>query len=74
MDTAQFIVDIVQVYLLVGCGVAAVFLIIGVDRIDPSARGSYLFRVMALPGSIGLWPLVLYRWLVLEAARRGEGK
>ena len=71
METAQLIVDILQFYLLVGCGVALIFLVIGVDRVDPSARGSYLFRVMALPGCIGIWPLVLYRWFTLEMARRG---
>ena len=60
----------VEVYALIGVAVAAAFLIIGVGRISPEARGAYLFRLLVLPGVVGLWPLVLWRWIVLE--RSGE--
>jgi len=36
----------------------------GVDRIDPNARGAGLgFRLLILPGSAALWPLLLRRWI-----------
>ena len=51
-------------YLLVGLLVAAAFLWRGVSRIDPVAKGSGLgFRLLLIPGSIFLWPLLLLRWL-----------
>jgi len=58
-----------EAYGWIGAGFACVFLLVGIDRVDPGARGSYAFRPILLPGVIVLWPLVLYRWLQLE--RRG---
>ena len=69
MQTAALLVEIITWYLAIGVGVAAVFLLFGVDRIDPAARGSFLFRVLAAPGAVGLWPLVLKRWLDRETGR-----
>ena len=62
------IVDVAWAYLLIGAAVAAAFLFLGIDRIDPAARGAYAFRPLLLPGLMLLWPLVLWRWRVL--ARR----
>jgi len=59
-----------EIYGWIGAAVALVFLLIGIDRIDPSARGSYAFRPILVPGIIVIWPLVLYRWITLE--RSGE--
>lgn len=69
MALAEAIISALQFYAGIGLAISAAFLLFGVDRIDPDARGSYLFRILLIPGTIGLWPLVLYRWLVLE--RRG---
>ena len=69
MQTAAVIVDIVTWYIYLGLGVSVVFLLIGVDRIDPSAQGSYLFRVLAVPGVVLLWPLVLSIWFRRERER-----
>ena len=55
-----------EIYGWIGAFVAALFLLIGIDRIDPSARGSYAFRPLLIPGMILVWPLVLYRWVHLE--------
>ncbi len=66
MSTAETIVRIVEVYGFAGMAVAALFLTIGIDRVDPSARGSYMFRPLIAPGVVVLWPLVLLRWLALE--------
>lgn len=65
METAELLLTLAGVYLWVGVALAAVFLAWGVDRIDPSARGAYLFRVLVAPGVVGLWPLVALRWALV---------
>ncbi len=72
MESAEALIRLAEYYLWAGGAVAAVFLLWGVDRIDPSARGSYLFRLFALPGAVGLWPLVVWRW-IRRLAPDGEG-
>lgn len=69
MGIANALVTLAGAYLWIGVAVALVFLTWGVDRIDPSARGAYLFRILAAPGVVGLWPLVAARWYA--CARRG---
>ncbi len=49
-------------YGLAGLGVALAFLLVGLDRIDPVARGAYGFRPLLLPGLVLLWPWVVVRW------------
>lgn len=71
MEVAAIIVLIVKAYAAVGALVAAVFLLWGVDRVEPSARGAYAFRPLVAPGAIVLWPLVLWRWRALER-EKGE--
>ena len=48
-----------QVYLGLGLALAAVFLTWGIGRVEPQARGSYLFRPLLVPGCVLIWPLVL---------------
>lgn len=62
MELAEALVLMARIYGGIGLAVAALFLLWGVDTIDPQARGAYLFRVLAFPGAVGLWPLVLWRW------------
>ena len=69
---AAAIVQIVTVYLAVGVVVGVAFLFLGVDRVDPAARGAYAFRPLLLPGLTLLWPLVIFRWRSLTASG-GEG-
>jgi hypothetical protein len=73
IQAAETLLLYVQHYATVGAVVAMGFLLFGVGRISPEARGSYLFRLLVLPGIIGLWPLVLWRWLALERGRRAGG-
>lgn len=68
---AEVILAVGMAYTALGAVVAAAFLSWGIGRIDPAARGAYLFRVLLVPGAVGLWPLVLYRW---RALARGEGE
>ena len=67
MDAITFLYA-VEIYAWIGAAVAAAFLLFGIDRVDPGARGTYLFRPLLIPGILGLWPLVLWRWLQLERA------
>ncbi|EDP63075.1 hypothetical protein BAL199_29897 [alpha proteobacterium BAL199] len=75
MEIANALVTFAGIYLWVGVATAVLFLGWGVDRIDPSARGAYLFRLLVAPGVIGLWPLVAVRWAIAESRidRRGAG-
>ncbi len=69
---AETIVEFVIWYSWFGGIVAAAFLIWGIDRVDPSARGAYLFRPLLIPGILCLWPLVLWRWGQLEGSGAGH--
>lgn len=70
MTPAALIIDIIEIWFVIGAVVAAVFLTIGVDRIDEDARGAYAFRPLLVPGILLIWPLVIWRWLVLEIGER----
>ena len=67
MDVAEALVLAMQVWGIVGAVVAALFLTIGIDRIDEDARGAYVFRPLLIPGVLLIWPLVLWRWWQIEA-------
>jgi hypothetical protein len=53
-------------YATIGIAVAAAFLTLGIGRVVPSARTSYAFRALLIPGAILLWPFVLRRWAILR--------
>lgn len=59
---AELIVWAVKGYLGIGLAVAGLFLLVGIERVDASARGAYAFRPLLIPGLTLLWPLVLRRW------------
>jgi hypothetical protein len=51
-------------YAAAGAIFAVAFAVLGVTRLDPSARGASLgFRLLILPGATAFWPLLLRRWL-----------
>jgi hypothetical protein len=52
-------------YGAVGALVALAFLVSGLDRIMPAARGAYAFRPLLVPGLVLLWPVVVWRWRAL---------
>jgi hypothetical protein len=66
---AAIIVDCVTAWLTIGIIVGVAFLFLGIDRVDPAARGSYAFRPLLLPGLTLLWPFVALRWFVLSRGR-----
>lgn len=57
-------------WVALGGGVGLAFLLRGIDRVDPAARGAYAMRPLLLPGLALLWPVVLWRWRVLARGGR----
>lgn len=74
MAVAETLVEFAQYYIWGGLAFAAFFLLWGMDQKDPAARGTYLFRIAILPGVVGLWPIVLWRWLTLARPEAGDGE
>ncbi|APX11872.1 hypothetical protein [Tateyamaria omphalii] len=69
MNVAEALVMAMQTWGIIGALVAAVFLTIGIDRIDADARGAYVFRPLLIPGVLLIWPIVLWRWWQVETER-----
>ena len=62
MIAAVFLI-LLGLYLACGLVFAIPFVLIGVQKIDPHAmHGSWGFRVLIVPGTMALWPLLLQRW------------
>ena len=64
METAVHIIFIVAgLYLVAGAVFAIFFLTRGIIKVDETAHGSGLgFRLIILPGTIALWPVLLIKW------------
>lgn len=61
---AETLLIVTGLYLLCGLVFAILFVLVGVQKIDPhAAHGSWGFRVLIIPGTILLWPLLARRWL-----------
>lgn len=84
-SVASAVVLVAGVYAGLGLAFALAFVVRGLERVDPAARGSSPgFRLLVLPGVVALWPLLARRWLAgrggppvernahRRAARRGE--
>ena len=74
MNQAEAILLALRIWGSIGAVVAAIFLTIGMDRIDEDAQGAYVFRPLLIPGILVIWPLVLWRWYVYESGREVLGK
>ena len=70
MSGADLLLFAVGGYLLAGFLFGVAFVTRGVSRIDPAARGtSAAFRLLILPGSVVLWPLLAGKWVTRERTR-----
>jgi len=70
MGLMSMVLVAMAVYGAIGLVVGAAFVVWGVGRVDPAARGSgWGFRAVILPGAAALWPLVARKWI--RAARGG---
>ncbi|MEM9332903.1 MAG: hypothetical protein AAGA53_16400 [Pseudomonadota bacterium] len=72
MSTAELIVFLIEIYLGAGLLVALAFIVFGIERVEPYAKGSLGFRPLLVPGLTLLWPLVIWRWWVLETGKETE--
>jgi len=64
MLIAQIILLVVAIYCSIGFVLAVCFVLFGASRVDPAARhASWGFRLLILPGSAALWPMVLTWWV-----------
>ena len=64
MQVATTVIAVLGAWFGIGLAFALLFVVFGVERCDPSARGgSYGFRLAILPGVAALWPWMLLRWL-----------
>jgi hypothetical protein len=62
MIAAAFLVAL-GAYLACGLVFAIPFALVGVKKIDRhAAHGSWGFRLLVIPGTMALWPLLLRRW------------
>ena len=65
MIVAEVTLLIALAYLLCGLAVGVPFVLRGVDRVDASAQGASLgFRLLILPGTVALWPLMVTKWIM----------
>jgi hypothetical protein len=67
---AELLADVLIAYAIIGVLFACAFVVRGVERLDPLAAGTGIgFRLLILPASAALWPLLLRRWLHRGGAR-----
>jgi len=69
MSIPEILFGAVKIWASIGALVAAIFLTIGIDRIDEDAQGAYAFRPLLIPACLLIWPLIIWRWFVLETGR-----
>ncbi len=64
MLVVEILVNIAMVYVAIGLVFALLFVGVGVDKLDPAAKGAPLaFRLLIIPGAAALWPVLLRRWV-----------
>jgi len=60
---ATFAVFAAFAYILAGVLFAALFVAVGVSKVDSQSRGTGLgFRLLIFPGCAAFWPLLAFRW------------
>lgn len=70
MQAVEWMVRLFTAYSVAGTLFAIVFVSVGVQRIDPQARGTGVaFRMMVLPGAAAFWPVLLVKWIRHGGAR-----
>lgn len=54
----------IGLYLALGVVFAAAFVLVGVQRVSPAARGSgWAFRLLIAPGATIFWPTLAILWV-----------
>ncbi len=64
LSLARALVAVFAGWVAIGALFAVAFACVGAGRVDHEARsGSFGFRVLIVPASVALWPLLLLRWI-----------
>jgi hypothetical protein len=64
MEAAEGVLLVLATYFSIGVIAGLAFVVVGVDTIDPGAKGAnWMFRLLILPGAVAFWPLVSWRWI-----------
>ena len=66
MEFAEALRILTLIYFVIGSGTALWFLISGIDKVEPAAHGSYVFRPILFPGVVLIWPIVIMRWNIIR--------
>ena len=62
--TFTIILSVLGFYIMIGFLFAVAFVIKGIKVVDlATASTSKSFKLMMFPGSVGLWPVLLRKWI-----------
>jgi hypothetical protein len=61
MAFARVLVILAECYAAIGLVAGLAFILFGIDRVNPAARGALSFRPLLLPGFALIWPVALAR-------------
>ena len=71
LPIAATVVTILEIHLGLGVAFALVIAVAGPQHLDPrAAHGTWGFRLLILPGTALLWPVLLRSWLRRRRAAR----
>ena len=63
MDSVELALFVLRAWFAVGIAFAAVFVVWGVQRVDPAAASSgWGLRLLLIPGCAIFWPRLLWWW------------
>ena len=73
MITVKTALILALVYLVAGFVFAIFFLKKGIEKVDTAAQHTgWGFRLIILPGTIALWPLLLNKWINVNKTNHDE--
>jgi hypothetical protein len=60
-------------YSVCGLAVGVPFVLRGADHVDAATRGASIgFRLLILPGTVALWPLMAVKWIKARTPERNS--
>ncbi|MDA0322400.1 MAG: hypothetical protein O2923_06740 [Verrucomicrobia bacterium] len=73
VEIISWSIRLAGLYLVAGLIFAVPFTLKGAAAIDPTARGgSWGFKLLIIPGTVVLWPLLARRWMLGRVAPPAE--
>jgi hypothetical protein len=61
----EVLVFATTLYAIIGLLFSCVFIIFGLEELDPAAKGAMpLFKIFIIPGLTVFWPLFAIRWII----------